>query len=195
VQESGLTLGARESSCAAGDEQGLRIRQAGNTVRMTGNDGGSAGTRPWKQPPVAKVYEAFSAVAAGRVQLTGPGRAIVRSSNDQRAYDVWWEDGGLTVFSTDNASKFQGYAGYPIIAVLLVLGVVHADTAVMTPLAHIDWHELNARFKRRYDEAVDHALSEAAAAGADAGAITAAAESVAAQLGRLELVRLTRSRS
>jgi hypothetical protein len=162
---------------------------------MTGNDGGSGATRLWKQPPVAKVYEAFGAVAAGRVQLTGPGRAVVTSSNGQRTYDVWWENGGLAVFSTDNASKFQGYAGYPIVAVLLVLGVVRADTALMTPLANIDWHELNARFKRRYDEAVDHALSEVAAAGADAGAITAAAESVAAQLSRLDLVRLTRSRS
>jgi hypothetical protein len=153
------------------------------------------GARLWEQPPIAKVYEAFSAVAAGRVQLIGPGRATVRSSNDQRTYDVWWKDGGRAVFSTDNASRFQGYAGYPIIAVLLVLGLLHADPALMAPLAGVDWHELNARFKRRYDEAVDHALSEAAAAGADAPAIRAAAESVAARLSRLELVRLTRSRS
>jgi hypothetical protein len=147
--------------------------------------------RLWKQPPIAKVYEAFGAVSGGRVQVTGPGRAVVTSSSGERTYDVWWDDDLRAVFSTDNASKFQGYAGYPIIAVLLVLGRLHADVSVMAPLAGVDWHALNARFKRRYDEAVAHALAEARSAGADPGAIVAAAEDVAVQLAGLRLTRLS----
>ncbi len=148
-------------------------------------------SRLWKQPPIAKVYEAFSAVAAGRVDVTGPGKAVVTSSDGGRTYDVWWDDEVRAVFSTDNASKFQGYTGYPVIAVLLVLGRLHAEPALMAPLARVDWHELNARYKRQYDAAVGHALAEAEAAGADRKAISAAAEDVAAQLAGLALERLT----
>ena len=147
------------------------------------------GGKPWRQPPLAKVYEAFGAVGGGRVHVTEPGRAVVTSSDGARTYDVWWDDAGA-VFSNDNASKFQGYAGYPIIAVLLVLGRLRADPSVMTPLAGVDWHALNERLKRRYDEAVACALEEARAAGADAGAVVAAAEDVAAQLAGLGLRRL-----
>ena len=148
----------------------------------------------WKQPPVAKVYEAFGAVAGGRVALTGAGHALVTSSNGERTYDVWWDDGD-GVFSSDNASKFQGYTGYPIIAVLLALGRLHADPAVMAPLAGVDWHALNQRFKRRYDDAVAHVLAEARAAGADSDAIVAAAEDVAAQLAGIRLRRLSGRRA
>lgn len=151
--------------------------------------------RPWKQPPIVKVYEAFSAVAAGRVAVTGHGKAVVTSSNGARTYDVWWDEDMSAVFSTDNASKFQGYAGYPVIAVLLELGRLHADRSLMAALAGVDWHALNARYKRRYDEAVDHVLTEAAARGADRTAITRAAEEVAAQLAGLGLTRLTRGAS
>ena len=146
---------------------------------------------PWKQPPLVKVYEAFSAVAAGRVEIVEPGRARVTSSNGSRVYDVWWDDEARAFFSSDNGSKWQGYAGYPIVAVLLVLGRLRAEAALLAPLAGVDWHELNERFKRRYDEAVSQVLEEVQAAGADAAPISAAAGDVAAQLAGLRLVRLT----
>ena len=83
----------------------------------------------WKQPPQAKIYEAFSALADGRVRLAGPGAAAVVSSNGDKTYTVEWAEvgGGLTVTANDNASYWQGYAGYPIIAALLLLGRLHAD--------------------------------------------------------------------
>jgi hypothetical protein len=159
-------------------------------------DAGSRGSkaqptvRPWKQPPLVKVYEAFTAVAAGRVGVVAPGQALVTSSNGSRAYDVRWGEDGASITSNDNGSRWQGYTGYPIIAVLLTQGRLHADPALMAPLAGVDWHALNERFKRKYDEVVRHVLDEAGTHGADPGAIAAAAESVATQLAELRLVRL-----
>lgn len=156
---------------------------------MTAKDPRASRATPWKQPPLVKVYEAFSAVAAGRVEMLEPGRARVGSSDGAKTYDVRWSPDGSAIVSDDNGSRWQGYAGYPILAVLLEQGRLHADRALMAPLAGVDWHALNERFKRRYDEAVAHALARAHEAGADPAAITAAAESVAAQLADLKLVR------
>lgn len=151
----------------------------------------------WKQPPRAKVYEAFSALADGRVRLTGPGEAAVVSSNGDKTYTVEWADdgaGGLSVTADDNASYWQGYVGYPIIAALLLLGRLHADGEVVAPLAGLDWHALNTRFRRDYEAAVAHVLGELRERGVDTAAITRAADDVLAQLGALALQKAPRRR-
>jgi hypothetical protein len=153
-----------------------------------------SGTTAWKQPPIVKVYEAFTAVSGGHVSIVEPGRALVTSSDGARTYTVSWSEGGSSMISDDNGSRWQGYAGYPIIAVLLERGSLQADEAVTAPLAGVDWHELNDRFKRRYDAAIEHVLAEAAAGGADREAIAAAAEEVLRQLADLHLQRAGRRR-
>jgi hypothetical protein len=162
-------------------------------ARRGGAEAEGGGT-PWKQPPLVKVYEAFSAVADGRVSIVAPGEAVVVSSNGARTYAVSWSDDGAAIVADDNGSRWQGYAGYPIVAVLLVLGTLKADEALMAPLAGVDWHELNERSRRRYDEAVAAVLAAAESGGADASAIAAAAEDVARQLAALALRRLRRGR-
>ena len=148
----------------------------------------------WKLPPAAKVYEAFGAVADGRVHATGPGSAEVRSSGRDRTYTVEWSADLGTVTANDNASYWQGYLGYPIVAVLLTLGVLRADEHVVGQLAGIQWHELNARFKRDYDAAVDSVLTALARQGADRARIEAEVAGVMAQLATLELERTGRGR-
>jgi len=148
----------------------------------------------WKLPPPAKVYEAFGAVADGRVHATGPGSAEVQSSGRDRAYTVEWSADLGTVTANDNASYWQGYLGYPIVAVLLTLGVLRVDEQVIGQLAGIHWHELNARFKRDYDAAVDSVLTALARQGADRARIEVEVAGVMAQLATLELERTGRGR-
>ena len=148
----------------------------------------------WKLPPAAKVYEAFGAVADGRVHATGAGSAEVRSSGRDRIYTVEWSADLGTVTANDNASYWQGYLGYSIVAVLLTLGVLHADEQVVGQLAGIQWHELNARFKRDYDAAVDSVLTALARQGADRTRIEVEVAGVMAQLATLELERTGRGR-
>ena len=104
---------------------------------------------PWKLPPPAKVYEAFSALADKRVRLEEPGRATVQSSGGEKTYTVAWTDDFAAVTSNDNASYWQGYLGYPIVAVLIAAGKVRVDETAPRVLAGIDWHALNERFRAR----------------------------------------------
>ncbi len=148
----------------------------------------------WKLPPAAKVYEAFSAVADGRVRPSGAGRAEVESSGRDRSYTVEWSDDLTSVASNDNASYWQGYLGYPAVAVLLTVGALHADEAIVGLLAGVPWHELNARFKRDYDAAVDSVLTGLEEQGAERARIVAEVDRVMAQLAALGLQRPPRRR-
>jgi hypothetical protein len=148
----------------------------------------------WKMPPITKIYEAFTAVADGRVQLTGTGLATVASSRGDKVYDVEWSDDAGTIAANDNASYWQGYVGYPIVAVLLARGVLHADEAAVTALHGFPWHDLNKRYKRDYDAAVAQVLRDLAAGGTDAALIEREAAAVLEQLADLGLQRVGRGR-
>ncbi len=149
---------------------------------------------PWKLPPPAKVYEAFSALADGRVRVEQPGRATVRSSNGEKTYTVEWTGDLEAVTSNDNASYWQGYLGYPIVAVLIAEGKVQVDQTVTAALAGIDWNELNTRFKRDYDAAVAHVLDQLAERGEDDVRIIREVDGVMDQLAGLGLERPGRGR-
>ena len=148
----------------------------------------------WKLPPRAKVFEAFSAVADGRVRLTGPGSATVTSSGGDRVYDVEWSADGRTIAANDNASYWQGYLGYPALAVLLERGELRAGEDVVRALAGVPWHDLNKRFKRDYDAAVAAVLAELPADGPDLATIERAVDDVVEQLAALDLQRAGRGR-
>lgn len=149
---------------------------------------------PWKLPPRAKVFEAFTAVADGRVRLAGPGSATVTSSRGDKTYDVGWSDDGRVVTSNDNASYWQGYLGYPVLAVLLVRGVLRADAIGVDAMAGVPWHDLNTRFKRDYEAAVAHVLDELAAHGGDLALVEREVAAVLDQLAALGLQRCGRGR-
>ena len=148
----------------------------------------------WKLPPAAKVYEAFSAVADGRVHLGEPGQAEVVSSGRDRRYVVEWSDDLATIGANDNASYWQGYLGYPALAALLAVGALHAERPIVDLFAGVPWHDLNARFKRDYEAAVDSVLTELERAGADRAAIAAEVAGVLEQLAALGLRRAPRRR-
>jgi hypothetical protein len=143
----------------------------------------------WKMPPVAKVYEALSALADDRVRLLSPGRAEVVSSSGDRTYAVEWSGDGRLITANDNASYWQGYTGYPIIAVLLATGRIPCDPAVAGLLAGVPWHELNERFKRDYDAAVESVLQEIQRRSGAREAVVSQVDAIYRQLESLGLER------
>jgi hypothetical protein len=148
----------------------------------------------WKMPPRAKVFEAFTAVADGRVRLTGPGSATVTSSGGEKTYVVEWSDDGRTITANDNASYWQGYLGYPILAWLLARGELRADESAVTAMAGVSWHDLNRRYKRDYEAAIAHVLGELAGRGGDPALVEREVAAVLEQLGALDLQRAARRR-
>lgn len=112
----------------------------------------------WKVPPKAKIYEALTAVADGRVKLKDGQTAEVVSSDGTKTYIVEWSADLGQITSNDNASYWQGYIGYPIIAVLMVLGRLDFDETVAQTLSGINWKKTNRRFRNDYDKAVESVL-------------------------------------
>ena len=143
----------------------------------------------WKEPPKAKIYEALSAVADGRVQLAAD-YAEVGSSDGAKTYRVVWTPDMTGFGSNDNASFFVGYIGYPIIAVLFQLGRLPVDPDLVGRLGNINWNQLNKRFSRDYDKAVDAALEAAALTQPEIEKIRAYVDSVFASLLALDLDRI-----
>ena len=149
----------------------------------------------WNQPPIAKVYEALSAVADGRVKLIGDMTAQVVSSGGEKIYTVKWSPDGREITSNDNATRWQGYLGYPIIAVLLLMDRLPYDPGVAQWLTGVKWHDLNAQYKRNYDAAVDLVLEGLRQRGVDVLAVRAEAVRIHQALVGLGLERPPMKRS
>lgn len=104
-----------------------------------------------KLPPIEKIFEAWTAVADGRVSLND-SVADVSSSDGAKHYVVRFA--GDQYSSDDNATFWQGYAGYPVIAVLMLQGKLPLDKDEAELWKNINWTELNKSYKNNYAEAV-----------------------------------------
>lgn len=114
----------------------------------------------WKTPPREKVHEALSAVLDERVSIVADNRAEVWSSDRSKRYSVVWSADQRGFGSNDNASFYQGYIGYPIIAVLLKLEILPFRPEVCGALRDVPWKAINKKHKNNYANAVDEVLSE-----------------------------------
>ncbi len=80
------------------------------------------------------------------------------SSDGTKTYTVEWSADLGQITSNDNASYWQGYIGYPSIAVLMVLGRLDFDKKVARALSGIAWKQTNRGFRNDYDKAVESVL-------------------------------------
>ena len=110
-----------------------------------------------KLPPVEKIPEAYSAIVDGRVKMSdNSASASVVSSDGAKEYLVQWD--GDKFYSNDNATYWQSYPGYPVLAVLMELDRLPYDEAAASYFKDVDWHDLNARNKRDYARSVEDVI-------------------------------------
>ena len=117
-----------------------------------------------KVPPIEKIHEAYSALADGRVTLRDT-EADVSSSDLAKQYIVKWKD--ETYSSNDNASYWQGYLGYPLIAVLMLQGKLSFNKEIAENFKGINWKKLNTEHKNNYSEVVKQIMEELKKSGVD----------------------------
>ncbi|MEM2034341.1 MAG: hypothetical protein QXS80_09080, partial [Candidatus Caldarchaeum sp.] len=98
-------------------------------------------------PPRVKVLEALGAVAGGRIKVLDDRNCLVDASEGTRTYKVYVDIEKKIANSDDNGTFYRNYIGYPIIAFLMVKGLLSYDPAIATPLAEIKWRTLNERYK------------------------------------------------
>ena len=101
-----------------------------------------------KLPPEEKVYEAWTAIADGRVNLDEAARtATVRSSDGTQTYTIQWDADRREYSSNDNASYWRGYPGYPVIAVMMLQGVLPLDRTMAELYSEVNWRKLNTEYR------------------------------------------------
>lgn len=122
-----------------------------------------------KTVPIEKVFEAWTALADNRVKIILPqggmsrkteaeepheetGEALVSSSDGEKSYTVKWK--GDQYSSDDNATFWQGYPGYPVIAVMMKQGKLPYDSTQAHLWKNINWTQQNKKFKNNYAGAV-----------------------------------------
>jgi len=115
----------------------------------------------WKLPPKEKIYEAFSVIADERYSVISEGKATVTSSSGDKQYALKWNMNGdaIKITSNDNASLWQGYTGYPIIAMLMLLGRISYNREMIRYFKGIPWKKINKAHRNNYSEAVDEILN------------------------------------
>jgi hypothetical protein len=98
-------------------------------------------------PPRIKILEALGAIADNRVKIVSDREAIVVSSEGDRSYKVYIDLEEKAAYSDDNGTKFRGYVGYPIVAVLMIKGVLPFDSKIAEALKGVKWRQLNEKYK------------------------------------------------
>lgn len=111
----------------------------------------------YKIPPAAKVYEAYSAIASGHVELH-EREAYVISSDETKRYTVRFQDDVYS--SNDNATQWQHYAGYPILAVLMLQKRLPCNEEILPAFENVNWKALNSKYKNKYDLAISQFYEE-----------------------------------
>ncbi|MGD0672745.1 MAG: hypothetical protein ABSB13_11735 [Candidatus Binatus sp.] len=142
----------------------------------------------WKMPPLVKVYEALGAIGDGRVRIEDGRRATVVSSDESKTYEVETSADGREIASNDNASYWQGYVGYPAIAVLIARGFYRPPANVTDALAGVAWKELNGKFKNDWARTIAEVEKALEQAGHDPDAVRSEAEAVLSFLRELQPV-------
>ena len=107
-----------------------------------------------KMPPREKIHEALTAIVDNRINIDSENnKAEVFSSDRSKKYIVEWHDNEYS--SNDNATYWQGYTGYPVIAVLLLQNKLTLNKDILDYFKNINWKKINEEFKRDYAKAVE----------------------------------------
>ncbi len=143
-----------------------------------------------RKPPRIKVLEAIGSIGDERITLVSDDEARVVSSMGDREYRVVVKNVSNNVFrvySNDNGTIYRGYVGYPIIAFLMLKGVIPIDKDVMRAMTGVPWKELNEKY-RKYSIVENIVMDRAERMGVPRSIINDYINIVMKKLGLLKLV-------
>ena len=105
-------------------------------------------------PPIIKIYEALGAIADQRIEITQGlfVEAKVYSSSKGKFYTVTYDSGNNAIMMNDNGSYWQGYLGYPGIAILLLQGDLPLNKEYAELLKDIPRKEINTQNNNDFEK-------------------------------------------
>lgn len=141
----------------------------------------------WKPAHHSKVYEALTAIADKRIELTGENSAVCTSSSRGKAYELTYDPVSNSMMSNDNTAFWTGAISYPMVAFLMLKGKIAYDSKLLQIFKDIRWKDIIQQNKKSYDKAVEVVLADLAARGEDMNFVHREIAKVYAQVERLEL--------
>lgn len=121
----------------------------------------------WLPPHISKIYEAITAIADQRIELVGENEARITSSSRGKYYTITYDPTTNSIMSNDNTAYYTGSVSYPMIALLMLKGVIDYDKSLLTPLSNIVWKDIMQKYKNDYDQGIAHVLADLAGKGID----------------------------
>lgn len=112
-----------------------------------------------KLPKIEKIPEAYTAIEDDRIKLYDE-EAHVKSSDNKKEYLIKWKNN--LYYSNDNSTYWQGTAGYPVIAVLMLQSKLSLNKEISKFFKNINWNKLNKENKRNYAESLKQILENQA---------------------------------
>lgn len=121
----------------------------------------------WQKPHISKIYEAITAVAEKRIVITDEHIAHCTSSSRGKFYTVKYDPETNSLMSNDNTAWYTDSLSYPMIALLMLEGVIEYNKKLGEILSGIVWKDINQKFKNNYDKAIEFVLIDLSAKGVD----------------------------
>lgn len=115
----------------------------------------------WKKPKDEHiVYEAFTAIADGRVEKSGEGKYKCFSSSGNKFYSLTLVNDSefCSFMSNDNMAYYRKEFSYPMLAVLILEKIISVDTQVLNHFKNVFWKEINTKNKNDYMKSVNEVL-------------------------------------
>ncbi len=110
-----------------------------------------------KLPPIEKIPEAYTAIEDDRIDMK-ENSASVKSSARDKEYTIMWQ--GNTYYSNDPSTYWQEYAGYPLIAILMLQNKLSLNRKISLYFKNINWNDLNKRYKKNYELSLKEVLKD-----------------------------------
>lgn len=112
-----------------------------------------------KLPPREKIPEAYTAIIDNRIKMFD-NYAEVLSSDRTKTYLIKWNNN--LYYSNDNSTYWQGYPGYPVIAILMLQNKLTCNKDILKYFKNINWNELNKKNKRNYKDSLEDIIGKMA---------------------------------
>lgn len=119
----------------------------------------------WLPPHISKIYEALTAIADKRIELINENEAHITSSSRGKFYTITYDPSTSSIMSNDNTAYYTGSVSYPMIALLMLNGVIAYDKSLLSPFSNIIWKDIMTKHKNDYDKGIEEVLSMLATKG------------------------------
>lgn len=122
----------------------------------------------YKLPHINKIYEAMTAIADDRIIITAQSTdmfgvetitASVQTSSRDKSYTVNYQPAINLIMSNDNSAYRNDEISYPMIALLLIIGILPRDDTQIAKLANIRRKAINTQYQNNWDQSTSHVLN------------------------------------